>query len=64
MVMFVCIRCVGVHRSLGTHISKPRSVDLDIWTPDSIVLAQKWGNERGNAVWEQTKSGGTLPGDE
>lgn len=32
MVMFICIRCCGIHRSFGTHISKPRSVDLDIWT--------------------------------
>ena len=55
MVMFLCIRCVGIHRGLGTHISKPRSVDLDIWTPESIRLAVEWGNERGNAVWEETR---------
>ncbi|GMK54362.1 hypothetical protein CspeluHIS016_0109480 [Cutaneotrichosporon spelunceum] len=64
MVMFLCIRCVGLHRGLGTHISKPRSVDLDIWSPDAILLAQEWGNERANGVWEAHKPVGHVPGDD
>ncbi|EIW71162.1 hypothetical protein TREMEDRAFT_73206 [Tremella mesenterica DSM 1558] len=64
MVLFLCIRCVGIHRSLGTHISKPRSVDLDIWTPGSILLAAEWGNERGNAVWERRKPRDLIPSDD
>jgi hypothetical protein len=64
MVMFLCIRCVGIHRGLGTHISKPRSVDLDIWTPETIVLAKQWGNVRGNAIWEAERSVGEEVNDE
>jgi hypothetical protein len=65
MVMFICIRCCGIHRSFGTHISKPRSVDLDIWTQDSIALAVQWGNEKGNQVWEAMLSERDRPqGDE
>ncbi|KAL7420074.1 hypothetical protein Q5752_005039 [Cryptotrichosporon argae] len=64
MVMFICIRCCGLHRGLGTHISKPRSVDLDIWSADSVALAEKWGNERGNAVWECTKPASGAPADD
>ena len=52
MVIFLCIKCCGIHRSFGTHISKPRSVDLDIWTPETIALALQWGNERANEMWE------------
>lgn len=36
--LMVCIECSGVHRSMGVHISKVRSVELDqnIWT-DSLI---------------------------
>ncbi len=64
MVLFICIRCCGLHRGLSTHVSKPRSVDLDIWSPDSILLARKWGNEKANAIWERRKPASTEPSDE
>jgi hypothetical protein len=64
MVMFLCIRCCGLHRGLGTHISKPRGINLDHWSSDSIALASEWGNERGNGIWERLKPEAVGPTDE
>ena len=36
--VFLCIRCSGIHRGMGTHISKVKSVDLDVWTPEQMEV--------------------------
>lgn len=36
--VFLCIRCSGIHRSMGTHISKVKSIDLDAWTPVQLEV--------------------------
>lgn len=61
--VFVCIRCSGIHRSMGTHISKVKSVDLDVWTPEQMASIQKWGNERANLYWEAHLKAGHQPPD-
>ncbi|KAG6829303.1 hypothetical protein H0H87_011969 [Tephrocybe sp. NHM501043] len=37
--VFLCIRCSGIHRGMGTHISKVKSVDLDTWTPEQMDVS-------------------------
>ncbi|KAI3650476.1 hypothetical protein MP228_003957 [Amoeboaphelidium protococcarum] len=46
--VFLCIRCGGLHRKLGTHLSKVRSITLDQWTLEQIQQMQKWGNVKAN----------------
>ena len=42
LVVCVCERCIGVHRKLGVHTSKPRSLLMDekIWQPSLIKVCQ------------------------
>ncbi|CAI2165167.1 4308_t:CDS:2 [Funneliformis geosporum] len=50
--IFVCITCSGTHRSMGTHISRVKSVDLDTWTPEQVEKMVLWGNAKANIYWE------------
>eukprot|EP01135_Chromosphaera_perkinsii_P001961 Nk52_evm8s215 gene=Nk52_evmTU8s215 len=49
--IFICMRCAGFHRSLGTHISKVKSVSLDSWNPALIENMRNTGNIRSNEVY-------------
>ncbi|XP_038276918.1 arf-GAP with GTPase, ANK repeat and PH domain-containing protein 1 isoform X11 [Dermochelys coriacea] len=57
----MCIECSGIHRNLGTHLSRVRSLDLDDWPIELIKVMSSIGNELANSVWEENSQGRMKP---
>lgn len=52
--ILLCIKCSGVHRNFGVHISKVRSLTLDVkvWETTVLDLFHALGNSYCNSIWE------------
>jgi len=49
---FLCTNCSGIHRNLGVHISRVKSLFLDNWKPDEYQVLVDMGNRKANNIYE------------
>jgi len=56
----LCITCSGVHRSMGVHVSKVRSLTLDQWEPEVLKMMAKIGNNVVNEIYLSAKNSPNL----
>jgi len=49
--VFLCMRCAAIHRKLGTHISKVKSLSMDSWTNEQVDNMRKVGNAVSNQIY-------------
>ncbi|KAK9370915.1 hypothetical protein V1509DRAFT_615197 [Lipomyces kononenkoae] len=66
--VFLCMRCAGIHRKMGTHVSKVKSLSVDAWNTEQIYSMKEMGNKRANSIWdpqnERSRYLGTYDGDD
>lgn len=52
LTVLVCNECCGIHRNMGVHISRMRSLELDDWKASQLAIAASYGNAAANKVFE------------
>lgn len=50
--VFLCIRCAGIHRNLGVHLSKVKSINLDSWSIEQVEKMLCIGNLKARKIYE------------
>jgi Arf-GAP/GTPase/ANK repeat/PH domain-containing protein 1/3 len=48
----ICMDCASLHRNLGTHLSRVRSLELDEWPFELVQIMRSIGNKLSNSIWE------------
>ncbi|KAH7132024.1 hypothetical protein B0J11DRAFT_420955, partial [Dendryphion nanum] len=49
--VFLCMRCAALHRKLGTHISKVKSLSMDKWDHAQVDNMKRTGNIESNKFY-------------
>lgn len=49
--IFICMNCASIHRKIGTHITKVKSMTMDSWTKEQVESMKSMGNIKSNAIY-------------
>ncbi|OHE92871.1 UBA/TS-N domain-containing protein [Colletotrichum orchidophilum] len=61
--VFLCMRCAAIHRKLGTHISKVKSLSMDSWSNEQVENMKKVGNVTSNQIYNPDNKRPPVPVD-
>ncbi|KAK4693492.1 hypothetical protein P7C71_g3910, partial [Lecanoromycetidae sp. Uapishka_2] len=59
--IFLCMRCASLHRKLGTHISKVKSLSMDSWSNDQVDSMKRNGNTNTNRTFNPQNTKPPIP---
>ncbi|KAF1929706.1 ArfGap-domain-containing protein [Didymella exigua CBS 183.55] len=59
--IFLCMRCAALHRKLGTHISKVKSLSMDKWDNAQVDNMKRIGNAESNKMYNPRGTRAHLP---
>ncbi|KAJ5681957.1 uncharacterized protein N7477_001897 [Penicillium maclennaniae] len=63
MGIFLCMRCAAIHRKLGTHISKVKSMSMDTWSAEQVDSMKSHGNLLMNKIYNPKNIKPPVPTD-
>ncbi|KAF8270009.1 hypothetical protein EI94DRAFT_1723621 [Lactarius quietus] len=49
--IFICVNCASIHRKIGTHVSKVKSLTMDVWTKEQVENMRQVGNINSNKTF-------------
>lgn len=61
--IFLCMSCAALHRKMGTHISKVKSLTMDSWTPEQVDNMKRIGNVISNRAFNPQNIRPDIPTD-
>ncbi|KAH9915756.1 putative GTPase activating protein for Arf-domain-containing protein [Fomitopsis serialis] len=50
-ISYGAMNCASIHRKMGTHISKVKSLTMDTWTKEQVEFMKSNGNVKSNAYY-------------
>lgn len=49
--IFICVNCASIHRKIGTHVSKVKSLTMDVWSKEQVENMRQVGNTNSNHTY-------------